>query len=64
MVVLPIQRIIRSRFSETFFVFWSLLQIGLIGGMVSYDGGASSPRKRGGGSASPNTRRSTTTRTT
>jgi diguanylate cyclase (GGDEF)-like protein len=43
MLVLPIQRIIRSRFSEPFFVFWSLLQVGLIGAMVSHDGGASSP---------------------
>ena len=42
-VLLPIQKMIRSRYSEVFFVFWSLIQIGLIGAIVMLDGGAPSP---------------------
>ena len=43
LVLLPIERITRGRFSEPFFVIWSLAQIILIGAIVSADGGASSP---------------------
>jgi diguanylate cyclase (GGDEF)-like protein/putative nucleotidyltransferase with HDIG domain len=42
-VLLPIQRIVRSRFNGVFFVVWSLVQIALIGAIVATDGGASSP---------------------
>jgi diguanylate cyclase (GGDEF)-like protein/putative nucleotidyltransferase with HDIG domain len=42
-VLLPIQRIVRSRFSEIFFILWSLVQIALIGAIFSSDGGGSSP---------------------
>src|ERR671930_515918 len=41
-VLLPIQRIVRSRFNGVFFVVWSLVQIALIGAIVATDGGASS----------------------
>jgi diguanylate cyclase (GGDEF)-like protein/putative nucleotidyltransferase with HDIG domain len=42
-VLLPIERIVRSRFGEPFFVLWSLVQIALIAGIVWSDGGAFSP---------------------
>jgi diguanylate cyclase (GGDEF)-like protein/putative nucleotidyltransferase with HDIG domain len=42
-VALPIQKVVRSRLNEVFFVIWGLVQIGLIGAIVATDGGASSP---------------------
>jgi diguanylate cyclase (GGDEF)-like protein len=42
-VLLPVQRTVRSRFSEPFFLVWSLVQIGIIAAIVAADGGASSP---------------------
>jgi diguanylate cyclase (GGDEF)-like protein/putative nucleotidyltransferase with HDIG domain len=43
MVLLPLQRIVRSRFNSVFFVAWSLVQIGIVGAIVATDGGATSP---------------------
>jgi diguanylate cyclase (GGDEF)-like protein/putative nucleotidyltransferase with HDIG domain len=43
MVLLPLQRIVRSRFNGVFFVAWSLVQITLVGAIVATDGGATSP---------------------
>jgi diguanylate cyclase (GGDEF)-like protein/putative nucleotidyltransferase with HDIG domain len=40
---LPIQRILRGRFADAFFVTWSLLDIGLIAVAVAADGGGKSP---------------------
>jgi diguanylate cyclase (GGDEF)-like protein len=41
--LLPRERIVRSRFRETFFLCWSLLDLGLIGVLTLTDGGTSSP---------------------
>ena len=36
--LLPSEGIVRSRHRETFFLLWSVAQIGLIGGLAAYDG--------------------------
>jgi diguanylate cyclase (GGDEF)-like protein len=41
--LLPWARIVRSRWSEPFFLGWSLLQIALIAALAAADGGVSSP---------------------
>ncbi len=41
--VLPVERLLRSRYINVFFVTWSVLDITLIAVAVAYDGGASSP---------------------
>jgi diguanylate cyclase (GGDEF)-like protein len=42
-VLLPVERTVRSRNSERFFLVWSLVQIGIIAAIVAADGGVSSP---------------------
>jgi diguanylate cyclase (GGDEF)-like protein len=42
-VLLPVQQTVRSRFSEPFFLVWSLIQIGIIAAIVAADGGVASP---------------------
>jgi diguanylate cyclase (GGDEF)-like protein len=41
--VLPVDRIVRGRFGEPFFLVWSILDIALIALIVAADGGATSP---------------------
>ena len=40
---LPVERIVRGRLGEAFFLVWSILDILLIGLIVAADGGATSP---------------------
>jgi diguanylate cyclase (GGDEF)-like protein len=40
---LPVDRLVRSRRREVFFLTWSLAQIGIVGAAVAADGGSSSP---------------------
>jgi diguanylate cyclase (GGDEF)-like protein len=42
-VLLPLERLARSRLGEVFFVFWSFTQIAIISGIVAADSGAMSP---------------------
>jgi diguanylate cyclase (GGDEF)-like protein len=41
--LLPVERIVRSRWNEGFFLGWSALQIALIAALAAADGGARSP---------------------
>ena len=42
-VLIPHERVVRSRWREPFFLLWSVTQIALAAAVVSADGGSSSP---------------------
>src|SRR5688572_27032617 len=41
--MLPVERLLRTRYSDAFFISWSVLDIALIAVAVANDGGAASP---------------------